>query len=43
MDNTSTTYCGLPSEDVAVETEPVFREIQSSLKKDILLESTGII
>lgn len=36
-------YCGLPSENVAVETEPVFREIQASLQQDILLECTGII
>lgn len=36
-------YCGLPSENVAVETEPVFREIQTSLQQNILLECTGII
>lgn len=36
-------YCGLPSENVAVETEPVFREIQASLQQDILLECTGVI
>lgn len=36
-------YCGLPSENVAVEAEPVFREIQASLQQDILLECTGVI
>lgn len=37
------TYCGLPSEDVAVETYPVLREVEAALEKDLPLQGTGVI
>lgn len=33
----------LPAEDVAVEADPVFGEVESALKKNVSLECTGVI
>ena len=32
-----------PAEDVAIETDPVFREVESSLKEDVSLEGAGVV
>lgn len=36
-------YQRFPAEDVAVEADPVFREVESALKKNVSLECAGII
>lgn len=33
-------YQGFPAEDVAVEANPIFREVESALKKNVSLECT---
>lgn len=37
------TNSGFPAEDVAVETEPVLRQIEATLKENVLLQSTGVV
>lgn len=37
------TNSGLPAEDVAVETEPVLRQVEATLEEDVLLQSTGVV
>lgn len=37
------TYQRFPAEDVAIETDPVLREVESSLQQDVPLESTGVV
>lgn len=37
------TYSGFPAEDVAVETEPVLRQIKATLEEDVLLQSAGVV
>lgn len=36
-------YQSFPAEDVAVEADPVFREVESALKKNVSLECAGVI
>lgn len=36
-------YQCFPAEDVAIETDPVLREVESSLQEDVPLESTGVV
>lgn len=36
-------YQCFPSEDVAIETDPVLREVESSLQEDVPLKSTGVV
>lgn len=33
-------YQSFPAEDVAVEADPIFREVESALKKNVSLECT---
>lgn len=35
--------CGLPAEDVAVETDPVLREVEAALEEDLPLQGAGVI
>lgn len=36
-------YQRFPAEDVAIETDPVLREVESSLQEDVPLKSTGVV
>ena len=36
-------YQSFPAEDVAVEADPVFGEVEAALKKNVSLECTGVI
>ena len=36
-------YQGFPSEDVAVEADPVLREVETALQEDISLQCTGVV
>lgn len=36
-------HCCLPAKDVAVEADPVLREIEAALEKDLTLQGTGVI
>lgn len=36
-------YQSFPAEDVAVEADPIFREVESALKKNVSLECTRVI
>lgn len=37
------THCGLPAEDVAVETDPVLGEVEAALEEDLPLQGAGVI
>lgn len=39
----SSTHRGLPAEDVAVETDPVLREVEAALEEDLPLQGAGVI
>lgn len=39
----SQAYQRFPAEDVAIETDPVLGEVESSLQEDVPLESTGVV
>lgn len=36
-------YQCFPAEDVAIKTDPVLREVESSLQEDVPLKSTGVV
>ena len=36
-------YQGFPAEDVAVEADPVLREVEATLQEDISLQCTGVV
>lgn len=38
-----TAYSGFPAEDVAVETEPILRQIEAALKQYVLLQGAGVV
>lgn len=39
----SPAYQRFPAKDVAIETDPVLREVESSLEEDVPLQSTGVV
>ena len=37
------THSGLPAKDIAVEAEPVFRQVKTALEQDVLLQCTRVV